>query len=851
MTESQTTPTPDQASIDDLTPEEANRIIHSHRKVRYGTACWPCRQRKVKCDNKQPCENCVKREHPQLCSYKPNRTASHGTNHKAAGSVTTEGGNSNAGGNGATSTTAPTTAGNGTASSVLNRKRPHSPEDPAADIAAGQPPLKQEPGSATWPRAAIGKSSLSSSLPQDQHIHSGLRPFASAASSSSFMGNNNGLYTDKLPRGPVAAGVVDETEAPEAVTRYLGQNSIPSLLREQSGANDLQEGVDIRQDMRSILGLDTSAPFPLMSSKHLDSLTREISAELPSDREVMKLFRTYKETPQQFWGFVVDIDDLESKLMVYLEDRARNASNAARTPKPVSASWLAILFALLAVGSQYHDSPYHIRTRDSQKYIQISFHFLRLGNFLLRPTFDSIQALLLTSFVLLNDMKAEASWALLGLTCRLAQSLGLHRPNPSDGRDSARNDGQSKEMIRRKLWWTCVWHDTLTSLSFDRPPMTNIPCCPIPTVATTIAGEYGYLDTMYHLCEIISRRLNPDVATTVSYEQMVENCEAVENLRNNVAPNIRIKEQCKRAIDRLQHYAVRLHTSFVISVCCRPALRRDCTKLTPEQKRHLSDKCQHNLAETVRMFLAMHQLSVIPTRSWAFTYHGLSSALLLGILGETKNSPEVRQLQGDLIAALSATAAKEATSPTAHIPKTDKDIELSGPLWRALTALRNIYEHGTIMGTSQMKGTDSSGTGSGARTPLPPMLMGPMGNNVNGNNDGKPFGMDPHQDAALAMAEMQNGTAMTEYTPKYVISESPFSGPLFSRMLLTSHSMGYPPVSMDNIANLDPSTYMSPMDLYESIWWESPDPWNSGVDTMNFDFVAQPPPGQPQQQFYF
>ena len=40
-----------------------------------GTACWPCRQRKVKCDNKQPCENCVKREHPQLCSYKPNRSS--------------------------------------------------------------------------------------------------------------------------------------------------------------------------------------------------------------------------------------------------------------------------------------------------------------------------------------------------------------------------------------------------------------------------------------------------------------------------------------------------------------------------------------------------------------------------------------------------------------------------------------------------------------------------------------------------------------------------------------------------------------------------------------------------------
>jgi hypothetical protein len=89
----------------------------------------------------------------------------------------------------------------------------------------------------------------------------------------------------------------------------------------------------------------------------------------------------------------------------------------------------------------------------------------------------------MTGFVLLNDMKAEASWALLGLTCRLAQSLGLHRPQELDGRESP--EVQKKEMIRRKLWyvfahtcfadlllskprWTCVWHDTLTSLSFDR-----------------------------------------------------------------------------------------------------------------------------------------------------------------------------------------------------------------------------------------------------------------------------------------------------------------------------------------------------------------------------------------------
>ncbi|KAF7551189.1 hypothetical protein G7Z17_g5198 [Cylindrodendrum hubeiense] len=742
----------DRVAIDELTPEEASRIIHSHRKVRYGTACWPCRQRKVKCDNKQPCENCVKREHPRLCSYKPNRSSTAKN---------------------------PST---GSEASQSNRKRTHSFSDPREEV------VRKVERQDSWPRTIAS---------------------------------------------------IDEQES--AGDRYLGQNSIPALLREQSSPMTKNDNVDIRQDMRSILGLDTSAPFPLMSAHHLQRMTQDISNELPSDREVMKLFRAYKEIPQPFWGFVMDVDDLESKLMVYLEDRSRNATNGVRSTKPVTASWLAILFAVLAVGSQYHESPYHIRTRDSQRYIQISFHFLRLGNFLL-------------SFVLLNDMKAEASWALMGLTCRLAQSLGLHRPTPSESRDSTPPNTQSKEMIRRRLWWSCVWHDTLTSLSFDRCPMTNFPCCPIPVSATAPDGKLSYLETMYHLMDIISRRLVPDVVSTTSYDQIVENCDAVEELRSRTIPQLQFKESCKTALDRLQHYAIRLHTSFVISVACRPALRRDC-EWDPEQKKSLADRCKNNLTETVRMFLAMHQLSAIPTRSWAFTYHGLSSALLLGILSESKTDPEVRQLQGDLIAALSATAAKDASSPEPHVMTTDKDIELSGPLWRALTALKNIYDHGSVVGSNLKREGDSSVSGSGTRTPLLP--FGPGGQLITPNNGqyrSVPHGSDPREDAALAMAEMQNGGANLQ----------DFTGLPYNPQMQTNS------LQLDNMGaiTVDPTQYMAPMDLYESIWGgmcshpqafadgaadlsESPDPWNTGMDSLNFDFLAQPPPGQPQQQFYF
>ncbi|KAK3934263.1 fungal-specific transcription factor domain-containing protein [Diplogelasinospora grovesii] len=731
-------------NLEELTPEEANRIIHSHRKVRYGTACWPCRQRKVKCDNRSPCENCVKREHPQLCSYKPNRSAAKG------GSA------------------APSEASH-------HRKRPHSPDE-------------QE-----------GRSQSNE-----------------------------------------ASEVILRAYEPEAAdtTRYVGQNSIPALLREQT-SSEPQDANVIRQDMRSLLGLDNSAPFPLMSSRHLDRLTSDISSELPSDREVMKLFRTYKEIPQPFWGFVMDLDNLESRLMIYLEDRAKNARAPTKTPKPVSASWLAILFAVLAVGSQYHDSPYHVRTRDSQKYIQISFHFLRLGNFLLRPNFDSVQALLMTSFVLLNDMKAEASWALLGLTCRLAQSLGLHRSPTLDGRESA--EVKKKEMIRRRLWWTCLWHDTLTSLSFDRSPMTNIPCCPIPLSPTADTEGWAYLEAMYHLCQIISERLNPDAVANATYAQILDNCQAVEGIRDKLLVQLRNKEDCKSALDRLQYFAVRLHTSFIVSVCCRPALKRSDSRLESSQKQFLAAKCKENLTETVRMFLAMHQLSVIPTRSWAFTYHGLSSAVLLGIMTETKADPEVRQLQGDLIAALSATAAKEQTSPQPHIRKSDLDIELSGPLSRALTALKNIYDHGSVIGPA-IKREGASLPGSGTRTPLQISHLAGLSNGVIPGQDPlfRPMqgGLDAHQNAALAMAEMQqqNGAAMQEFP-----GGIPYVGPM-------QQQQG---AAIPDLTNFDPATYMSPMDLYDSIFWESPDPFNTGVDHMNFDFLAQPPPGQGQQQFYY
>jgi len=256
----------------------------------------------------------------------------------------------------------------------------------------------------------------------------------------------------------------------------MGRNSIAALLCQRSpdkkdAAADNDDGDgdhnnEFCRDMYSIFGLNIPAPYPLMSPRSVDSLTEEMMSDLPSAREVLRLFTIYKDTVHPFWGFLVDIDAFETRLTAYLEERTSHSRGTVTKWRPVSGSWLAILFGCLAMASQFSDAPYSVRWRDSAKYLQMAVHFLRLSNFLLHPNFDTIQAMLITSFVLINDMKVEASWAVLGLSCRLAISLGLHRPTTDDP-DTAQ-DQKSNEMIRRKLWWTCVWHDTLISSSFDR-----------------------------------------------------------------------------------------------------------------------------------------------------------------------------------------------------------------------------------------------------------------------------------------------------------------------------------------------------------------------------------------------
>jgi hypothetical protein len=257
--------------------------------------------------------------------------------------------------------------------------------------------------------------------------------------------------------------------------------------------------------------------------------------------------------------------------------------------------------------------------------------------------------------------------------------------------------------------------------------------CQLPLGPSALTEGFNYTEAIYQLCQKVLVSVKNDTNSQPEFNQIIADCIDIENIRQQVRPSLRLKEEWKTVQDRIQYYAIRLHTSFMVSVLCRPSLRRgESIGLGLSQKQLLAEKCKQNLTETVRMYLKMHSLSIIPTRSWAFTYHGLSSAVLLGILGETKTNPEVRQLQGNLISALSVTAAKEQTP---NLTRSDKDIELSGPLSRALIALKNIYDHGWVVETKSN--------------------VLPEGQFLLQDQDQSQF--EQQQNAAITMASMQNG----------------------------------------------------------------------------------------------
>ncbi|KAL6247266.1 hypothetical protein RBB50_005611 [Rhinocladiella similis] len=143
---------------------------------------------------------------------------------------------------------------------------------------------------------------------------------------------------------------------------------------------------------------------------------------------------------------------------------------------PRSIVYHCALNVMLALATQFMDVPLDDRRRLEGAFANKARDLCRLDLFD-DGSLAVIQTLLIMTQYLQCTPHPNRCWNCIGITCRLAQSLGLHVENPQAGKGTAPFASE----MRRRVWYGCVTLDAVVSMTLGRPLMLSTPgSVPLP-----------------------------------------------------------------------------------------------------------------------------------------------------------------------------------------------------------------------------------------------------------------------------------------------------------------------------------------------------------------------------------
>ncbi|KAJ6004022.1 hypothetical protein N7499_000087 [Penicillium canescens] len=456
-------------------------------------------------------------------------------------------------------------------------------------------------------------------------------------------------------RNPAETSTPASLRPDDAVKNYVysGDNSLVSILR--SRASDSNESM--AREVGSVLGLQNTFSFyPFMDPKTPHERWKSLLSVLPQRTEVLKFFHYYRVTAYPFNPILADMDRFESDLCTYLN---AHATGELRNQDKITEKWatdksvghISLLLATLAAGAHYSDIEYPQRLELATDFARRSFHALRLANFLFRPSLDIIQTLVILGNTIQNMGQSDAAWAFLGTTIRLAQTMGLH---------TERSTIHWPEYVRakvKKLWSTIVWQDSLLCLCYDRPPIVTLAGWSLDS-SLLQRQDLSYREVMHFLTRLGLDIMRPEIFGASEADRSIEALQQIDTLYQRGKPHLQARENCITFQEHLEHLALKMHSSFCVSVVCRPAMKQSQTQPLLMQTEILRARAKGSLIDASRAFLDFQALSVVPLRSWSMVHTVLSSTLLLCIWEETRNDPECRDLQQKVIDVFSSADSK-------------------------------------------------------------------------------------------------------------------------------------------------------------------------------------------------
>lgn len=132
----------------------------------------------------------------------------------------------------------------------------------------------------------------------------------------------------------------------------------------------------------------------------------------------------------------------------------------------------------------------------------------------------------------------------------------------------------------------------------------------------------------------------------------------IQEMLADASPHLRDRKHCRTPMDHLQRLALKVHSSYITSELCRPALKAEADKNDPFFSAVHRD-CVESLICTVESYIELHSFSTHGSRAWITLQRAISCAFLLAVIDEGKTEPKVRNLLHELEVIISERASAE------------------------------------------------------------------------------------------------------------------------------------------------------------------------------------------------
>ena len=285
-----------------------------------------------------PCDSCVKRDHPELCSYeRPSKKQRIGV-------------------------TGPIPDTDQTSIDYNNLQN-------------GQ----QQYGEASGPNVTVSQAQWSRINNELARLQSQLRSLQSNENvDTSLLDDDTNLAsTEPLSRDESDKEGIHAASG-QMGTMHLGSRSVLAYLNGLNRSDAYQQSAKalLEENILPKLGLDNeTATYPFVDLWSTDSSLHDMSGLLqilPDDSLVEEYWIAYRDTACTIYPVVPDKHVFQNKLKQMLHNRRQSRGTTATVdpdrPYGVSIQWLALLFAVLASGTQSTDRPAKERELTSQVY---------------------------------------------------------------------------------------------------------------------------------------------------------------------------------------------------------------------------------------------------------------------------------------------------------------------------------------------------------------------------------------------------------------------------------------------------------------------------------------------------